>query len=528
MADDTQQPDDRTVDDQLEGQSPAVQKWVKSNLAPDEDDPDTIAAAIKTAQSKLGGAKAAAASDPMMGGISASKSANAASPEEMDTVAAKLRARGSVPGSDAQAGAMKQGAPGSLPDSGLSSDAKQRALGLSGDQPPPAPGTPPAKVSASPEAGPDTLQSKVSAAAPAQAAGDQTASKPASAPPPTPAGKQAASAADTATKTADGPAAATASIQDKLKRDTGAVRDDMQPKLTALDNLAKQYQDAYASGKKSAQWGEVAEKMGHALAEFGAGYQGMKSGLDMTTGLKFDKTDWSNRYKDLLDELKVNLNDIRTRAGEVKEEGRERVGSLEKGADVAARGAEEEAKESNLAAIEKSKSAAETTRERERSAAEQKRTETLVAGKKDVAGTNAGAKVDAASIRNNLKAELGDKKMDTKDEQDLAGYSTYLNAVASGDRTAQKANIKYQAAGERLFPGRAAGLEKQAKDNSGLFGSGEAPTLPPRGGAAATGSAQAPASPPKGFTPLVSASDGKTYNIPDDKVDAARASGKFK
>lgn len=330
---------------------------------------------------------------------------------------------------------------------------------------------------------------------------------------PTKSGAASADAATTATKTADGPAAATKSIADQLKTDTKEVRAGVQDKLSELDKLSAIYRDEYKANKGSAQWGEVAEKMGHALAQFGAGYQGMKSGLDMSTGLKFDKTDWSHRYEALLGELRVNLQDLRSERGEQKEEGREKVGSLEKGAQIAGEGVLEEAKLSSEEKLAKDKNA------------------------KDVQVANIGARSrettraghDAARTHGiDVRASLGDKKLSSKDEADAAGFQTYLDAVTSGDMKAAAANRKFMAAGERLFPGKAAGFEKQAQDSTGFFSSTEAPKIPRTGATApATGGQAAGAEPPPApGTVRMYDPSGQPHDVPE--ANRQKALDKYK
>lgn len=66
--------------------------------------------------------------------------------------------------------------------------------------------------------------------------------------------------------------------------------------------LMKIYDDA----KRSNQWSEVAETLGHALTQFAAAKKGAELGVDLS-GVKFTKTDWLGRNAQLLDELKQKL-----------------------------------------------------------------------------------------------------------------------------------------------------------------------------------------------------------------------------
>ena len=66
---------------------------------------------------------------------------------------------------------------------------------------------------------------------------------------------------------------------------------------TRLSTLQKEKRDE----KTKNRWMQIAEKVGHALVQYGAGAYGMKHGVDMS-GLKFDKTDW---HKRLVQDLKL-------------------------------------------------------------------------------------------------------------------------------------------------------------------------------------------------------------------------------
>lgn len=62
----------------------------------------------------------------------------------------------------------------------------------------------------------------------------------------------------------------------------------------------------YREAQKRNQWSEVAERVGHALTQFFAARQGMRTGTDLS-GLKFDKTDWARKQDQLLDQLKFDV-----------------------------------------------------------------------------------------------------------------------------------------------------------------------------------------------------------------------------
>jgi hypothetical protein len=383
-------------------------------------------------------------------------------------------------------------------------------------------GTPGANAGTAPSDEATARSKQKQAAETAPAAGSEAAKPPAAEPAKTPQGKAAQKAGTAAAASAEGPRDTTASIQAKLKGDTGQVRADMQPKLDALDALARQYQSEFTEGKKAAQWGQVAERMGHALAQFGAGYQGMKSGLDMVSGLKFDKEDWAKRYDNLLGELKANLTDIRTRVGEVKEEGRERVASLEKGAEIAGQGAREQAQQEFQG---KEGALNRTSREKEAALhlqAEQERAKTMAGAKVQAAEIGAKSRMSVQDSKNALTKALGDKKLDKQGEEDLASFSAYTSALANGENVKEADRLKYQKAGVRLYGQKQAdAYTKQATDSSGLFSSTAKPELPAGG---KTGG-QAPAAaagyhPPAAGKVHMKDPDGRVFEVPESLVDS--------
>jgi hypothetical protein len=72
-------------------------------------------------------------------------------------------------------------------------------------------------------------------------------------------------------------------------------------------NDTKLLRDAYYESKRRNEWLEVAEMVGHALSQFFAARQGLRTGVDATTGLKFNKVDWARKQDQLLGELKMEL-----------------------------------------------------------------------------------------------------------------------------------------------------------------------------------------------------------------------------
>lgn len=59
------------------------------------------------------------------------------------------------------------------------------------------------------------------------------------------------------------------------------------------------------------EWMQVAQQLGNALLQLGAGAYGMKHGLDMS-GVKFSQGDWESRLKNRLDNLQDQANELRT------------------------------------------------------------------------------------------------------------------------------------------------------------------------------------------------------------------------
>jgi hypothetical protein len=89
------------------------------------------------------------------------------------------------------------------------------------------------------------------------------------------------------------------------------------------DSMKNDLKDIYNRAVEQNRWGEVAEKVGQALTQLGAGYYGLKSGVDMS-GLKFAQTDWEKRYDRLLDELRTGIGDVEE-SRKAEERGTERV-----------------------------------------------------------------------------------------------------------------------------------------------------------------------------------------------------------
>jgi DNA repair exonuclease SbcCD ATPase subunit len=132
--------------------------------------------------------------------------------------------------------------------------------------------------------------------------------------------KTASEAISTSTKvqTAKAPEAKAAAVYEGLDATQSALNYELTPeqkkpfeaKLDELRGLQQGYWDKYQGDKDRTAWAEAAEKIGLGLVRLGAGIQGLKSGVDLSTGLKFDQTNWDARYQALRDDLKTRLDGV--------------------------------------------------------------------------------------------------------------------------------------------------------------------------------------------------------------------------
>lgn len=270
---------------------------------------------------------------------------------------------------------------------------------------------------------------------------------------------------------------------------------DYQSKLSQLDGLASQYRQAFQQTQDRIQKQELAEKMGHALAQLGAGIQGQRTGVDTVSGLKFDKTDWTARYKQALDELKANLDDLKEQRGAATQT----YDTQQREAGEAGR---ELGRESTQRADTAAREAGETKRERMRNATSLATTKEIVEGRKDVQGMkgDTAQKVqelkgqNAARVQQMRSSLKGlDTKQQTAADQALGGVQLALDAYAQGDKKEgdRLMNVWGPKASGFVPQARISAAVKQAQDSSGWFDSNDASgakaTLgapAPRGGAA--------------------------------------------
>ena len=239
-------------------------------------------------------------------------------------------------------------------------------------------------------------------------------------------------------------------IQKKVEEDVAGVRQQFSPEISRLQQLAEQYSADYKQNKEKAEWGEVAETLGHAFAQLGAGYQGMKSGVDATSGLKFNKTDWAKKYDTLLSELKDGLSDVRQRTEtQLGEQGRQEAAIGNRGKDLEA-GAKEDVAANNRAdqlrytetqgryekqADLQQKSYDIEARGREALEAANARN----ASAKEIAELKAQTAKEIAQLKAGTGAERQDAKdkkateaLQTKSDQALAGLTASLQSLAGG------------------------------------------------------------------------------------------------
>lgn len=83
------------------------------------------------------------------------------------------------------------------------------------------------------------------------------------------------------------------------------------------DQLNKDKEEArklYKEARKRAEWGEIAENLAKQLAMFGAAMEGYRTGVDISSGLKFSPTDYRERYRELRQDLNDKVSDLKGKA----------------------------------------------------------------------------------------------------------------------------------------------------------------------------------------------------------------------
>src|SRR5690606_13405525 len=69
------------------------------------------------------------------------------------------------------------------------------------------------------------------------------------------------------------------------------------------NDTLKSIQKTYEDKTNRLEWAEVAETLGNAFVQLGAGLQGYKTGIDLS-GVKFNKTNWEPKFDRVLAKLK--------------------------------------------------------------------------------------------------------------------------------------------------------------------------------------------------------------------------------
>lgn len=250
------------------------------------------------------------------------------------------------------------------------------------------------------------------------------------------------------------------SIFDKYEKriadSQAGVKKEMGTQLQKLQDLETVYRNEAKAAKDEVARRELAENMGHALAQLGAGIQGIKTGVDMSSGLKFSKTDWNKRYEQAIDELKANLADLREKRGEVKAVGLEGLKEAERRGErgMGMEAAEQTRKES-AAATAKLAAAKQAWDEQQRSldrkskeqielfkaslkqsAAEKKLTEQEQAGSDAAAGSLLGAWSAVSEAENDKEKAIAEKRaLQLETDPKVTRYLT-PTAIQSARKTA--------------------------------------------------------------------------------------------
>lgn len=94
--------------------------------------------------------------------------------------------------------------------------------------------------------------------------------------------------------------------------------------------LTKQIKDKYDKQSKRAEWAQVGEILGQALTQYAAAYQGMRTGVDISSGLKFSPTDWNAKQTLILKKLQQSIDEVESDEKELEREETKEVGRFEK------------------------------------------------------------------------------------------------------------------------------------------------------------------------------------------------------
>lgn len=121
-------------------------------------------------------------------------------------------------------------------------------------------------------------------------------------------------------------------LAEEEKRIADSKKDELDPFAGKLSELSEQLKIAeakYEKDKDRTAWSEVAEKLGFAFAQIGAGLHGLNTGVDVT-GVKFNPTNWEARYDRSLAELKNSTGNIQKGIEQVQGEKKDQKSAEER------------------------------------------------------------------------------------------------------------------------------------------------------------------------------------------------------
>lgn len=95
-------------------------------------------------------------------------------------------------------------------------------------------------------------------------------------------------------------------FNERFKQLDKSEADWMRGKLEELTKSQSDLKDVYEKNKGTVQWAQLADTLGKAFTQLAAGMYGMRTGTDMS-GVKFKPSDWSDKYRRLIDEYEMGL-----------------------------------------------------------------------------------------------------------------------------------------------------------------------------------------------------------------------------
>ena len=90
------------------------------------------------------------------------------------------------------------------------------------------------------------------------------------------------------------------------KSDSQWLREKYEQLNKDKDRAAKLYEQA----RNRAEWAEVANTLAQAFVKLGAAYEGARTGMNISSGVPFQKQDWSNTYNRLLQDYRMKLDNL--------------------------------------------------------------------------------------------------------------------------------------------------------------------------------------------------------------------------